>query len=144
MNKLDKFGKFFVDNFRDKAFYNLQNICNCQWKAPDLQDLQNKIADLSDDKKLLVCELVDDILTSPMHDLLFAFHESHDFDEGIDIIVDDESVAGLSDGLHGEIFGEDVWMVRFSKYPAEKEIEGSKEAAKFINEILKNKDGENG
>ena len=79
-----------------------------------------------------------------MHDLLFAFQEHHDCGEGIEIMVEGKPIAELSDGLHGEIFGDEGWMVRFSKHPAEREIEESKEAADFIKGILKNKDEKQG
>jgi hypothetical protein len=42
----------------------------------------------------------------------------------------------LSDGLHGEIFGEDGWIVRFSNYPAESEIAGSRQAEEDIQRII--------
>lgn len=140
MNELDKFGKFFIQNLRDKSLDYLEGLFERKWKAPDLQDLQDRVAAFNPEYKQTVRELVESILTDGMHDLLFAFQESHDCDEGIEIIVDGKTVAELSDGLHGEIFGEEGWMVRFSKHPAEKEIKDSKEAADFINELIKKKD----
>ncbi len=117
MKELDKFGAFFVQNFRDKALDNLLFLFDRRWKAPALQDLQNKIADLNQDQKNLVQELVDDILTTAMHDVLFAFQEYHDGGAGIEILVNDKLIAGFSDGLHGEIFGDDGWIKRYSKFP---------------------------
>ena len=117
MSDLDKFGEFFVQNFRDKALQNLQFLFEQKWKAPSLQDLQGRLAALREAERDLVYELVDDILTTAMHDLLFAIQESHDFGEGIEVLVDGKPVAGLSDGLHGEIFCDNGWIKRFSKYP---------------------------
>jgi hypothetical protein len=144
MNELDKFGKFFIQNLRDKSLDYLEGLFERKWKAPDLQNLQDRVAAFSPEFKQTVRELVESILTDGMHDLLFAIQENHDCNEGIEILVDGKPVAELSDGLHGEIFGEDGWMVRFSKHPAEKEIEGSKEAADFINELIKKKDEDQG
>ena len=105
--------------------------------APDQQMLQSKVFNLSTELKTTVFELVDDLLIRPMHDFLFAIQECHDHDMGIEVVVDGKPIAEQSDGLHGEIFGCEGWIVRFSKFPAEKEIAGSLESAKFISEMLK-------
>ena len=85
-------------------------------------------------------EFVETLLTHAMHDLLFAFQESHDCESGIEITVNDEPVAAMSDGMHGEIFGEDGWIVRFSKYPAEAEVERSRRAKEDIERIIRKQD----
>ena len=121
-------------NLRDKSLDYLESMFERKWKAPALQ---NRVAGLSPEYKLIVRELVENIFTDGMHDLLFAFQEHHDCGEGIEIMVESKPIAELSDGLHGEIFGDEDWMVRFSKHPAEREIEESKG-------ILKNKDEEQG
>ncbi len=109
-----------------------------KWKAPDLQPLQNKVSNLSPDMKATVYELAEDLLTNAMHDLLFAFQEYNDGDVGIEIMVDGKSIAELSDGLHGEIFGKEGWIVRYSKFPSPTEMAGTLWAEKTINEMLGN------
>jgi hypothetical protein len=71
-----------------------------------------------------------------MHDLLFAFQEAHDRNTGIEIMVDGKPIAELSDGLHGEIFGETGWIVRYSEFPSEAEIALSRWAEKRIREMF--------
>ena len=143
MKSLDKFGKFFVENFRDETLDYLQFMFDGKWKAPALQPLQNKVSSLSTDLKATVRELVENLLTHAMHDVLFAFQESHDCNVGIEITVDGQPIAGLSDGLHGEIFGEEGWIVRFSKYPSEEEIAGSRWAEQEIKRMFGNDDETN-
>ena len=137
MDPIEKFGKFFVENFRDKSLEYLLGMFDGKWKAPDLQPLQSKVSNLSPELKAVAYELTDGLLTHAMHDLLFAFQESHDCNTGIDIMVDAKPIAQLSDGLHGEIFGEDGWIVRYSKFPAEAEIARSRWAEETIKEIVK-------
>ena len=80
MNSLDTFGSFFARSFRDKSLDNVQGLLDGHWKDPELQSLQNKLSKFSPDQKATVRELVETMLTHSMHDLLFAFQESHDCD----------------------------------------------------------------
>ena len=137
MKPIDRFGKLLVEHFRDQSLEYLQGMFEGKWKAPDQQLLETKVFNLSTELKTTVFELVDDVLIRAMHDFLFAIQECHDHDMGIEVVVDGKPIAEQSDGLHGEIFERAGWIVRFSKFPAEKEIAGSLESAKFISEMLK-------
>jgi hypothetical protein len=53
-----------------------------------------------------------------MHDLLFALQEESDAEGAVRVYVNGDEVAKLSDGLHGEIFGDDGWIARYSEYPS--------------------------
>lgn len=134
---LDKFGEFFVQNLRDKMLHNLEMMLSGGRKAPDLQELQVKLSGLTDAQKQTVRELAEQITTAGMHDLLFAIAEPGG---AVRVLVDGQDVAGLSDGLHGEIFGDDGWITRFSKYPSEIEIERSKWAKEQIQKMFGKKD----
>lgn len=140
MNPVEKFGKLFVENVRDKSLDYLQFMFDGRWKAPELQALQTRIASLTPDLKATVRELVENLLTHVMHDTLFALQECHDGNSGIEIMVDGQAIAGLSDGLHGEIFGEDGWIVRYSKYPSEAEVARSRWAENMIKELFGEKE----
>lgn len=143
MKPQDRFGKLIVESIRDSSLEYLQTMFDGEWKAPDLQPLQARVSSLNPDLKALVFELADDLLTHAMHDFLFAIQESHDGGTGIEVVVDGNEIAAQSDGLHGEIFGKDGWIVRFSKFPAENEIAGSLESEKFIAEMVKRMDEKN-
>jgi hypothetical protein len=134
---LDKFGEFIVQNLRDKMLHNLEMMMSCGWKAPDLQKLQTKLSGMTDAQKQTVRELAEELTTAGMHDLLFAISDSGG---AVKVLVDGEDVAKISDGLHGEIFGDDGWITRFSKYPSEVEIERSKWARAKIQEMFGKKD----
>lgn len=134
---LDKFGEFIVQNLRDKMFHDLEMMMSGSWKAPDLQELQTKLSGLTDAQKQTIRELAERLTTGGMHDLLFAVSDSGG---AVRVLVDGQDVAKLSDGLHGEIFGDDGWITRFSKYPSQVEIERSKQARQFIAEKFGKKD----
>ncbi len=60
MSELDKFGAFFVQNFRDKGLDNLQSILEHKWKAPRLQALQDSVAQMSPEDRRVLQNVVDD------------------------------------------------------------------------------------
>lgn len=114
---LDNFGEFFVRNTRDKMLFDLDMLLRGEWKAPGLQELQTKLSKFSNDEKEVIRQMVEKIATGGMHDLLFALQEHADTDGSVHVFVDGVEPAKLSDGMHGEIFGEDGWIARFSEYP---------------------------
>jgi hypothetical protein len=137
---LEKFGAFFVQNLRDKMLYQLEMLLRGAWKAPDLLELQKKLSSFGDAEKQVVRDLADQMITAGMHDLLFALQEEADAEGAIRLWVDGVEVAKLSDGLHGEIFGDEGWIVRYSAYPADREIEGSRWAKEFIEKMAHDDD----
>jgi len=96
--------------------YDLEMLLRGAWKAPSAQDLQKEIADLSEAEKDTIRKVVDHIVISGMHDLLFALQEEADSEGSIRVLVDKSEVAKNSDGIHGEIFGDEGWIARFSEY----------------------------
>lgn len=103
-------------NLRDKMLHDLEMMLSGGWKAPELQELQTKLSGLTDAQKQTVRELCERIAAAGMHDLLFAISDSGG---AVRVLVDGQDVAKFSDGLHGEIFGDDGWITRFSKYSSE-------------------------
>jgi hypothetical protein len=114
---LDKFGAFIVKNLRDQALDDLEMLLRGAWKSPITQDMQRRLGLLTNDQKQLVREVADRIITTGMHDFLFALQEASDADQGLEVQVDGSNIASLSDGLHGEIFSDEGWIAKHSKFP---------------------------
>ncbi len=55
-------------------------------------------------------------LDDAIHDFLFALQVSCDLNRGIQVIVNGQNVAELSDGLNGEPYTEDGWYARYSSF----------------------------
>jgi hypothetical protein len=140
-NPLEKFGAFFVRNLRDKMLYDLDKLLAGGWKAAEVQELQKDLSSFGDAEKQVVRTLVEHIITTGMHDLLFAIQEEADSNGAIRVLADGEEVAKLSDGLQGEIFGDDGWIVRFSEYPAEAQIGLSDWGKEQIRKMFGDKNG---
>ncbi|WP_145262034.1 hypothetical protein [Calycomorphotria hydatis] len=95
----------------------LEMLMAGSWKAPALQNLQERLAAMSDDQRSTIRDTAERLITTGMHDFLFAVQEDSDAEGSIRLEVDGVEIAKTSDGLHGEIFTEDGWIERFSKYP---------------------------
>jgi len=134
---LNKFGEFIVQTLRDRMFDDLERYLSGSSKAPAAQKLQGQLSGFTDEQKQVLRDLVEELTTIGMHDLLFAVSDSGG---EVRILVDGQDVAKLSDGLHGEIFGDEGWIVRFSKYPSQVQIEESEWARKVIAEKFGKKD----
>jgi hypothetical protein len=51
VSPVDKFGKFIVENLRDKGIDFAAGLLKSHWKATSLLEIQNEIATLNDDQK---------------------------------------------------------------------------------------------
>ncbi len=112
---LDKFGRFVMEQLRDKALGKLDLLITPH-RSPSYAALQRELAGLSERKRAMVQECVRICIDSAIHDFLFKIQERADFENDIQIFVDGRNVVKLSDGIHGEPFGEDGWQARFSHY----------------------------
>ena len=130
--ELDQFAKIVIDNIRDKQIDYANILLNNKSNTSDLKLLQKKLNKLDKEQKKSINELLEEITTNTMHDLLFALQDCHNTEGGIEILVNNKNIVDLSDGIHGEIFGKDGWICRFSKVNSEKEIERSKIAQDWI------------
>ncbi|RUT71657.1 hypothetical protein D0817_02950 [Flavobacterium cupreum] len=115
-NKLDQFGKFLVENLRDKGISHAEILLNNKSKAPSRLPLQSELNKLSDLQKDLVKKTVVESIDVAIHDFLFALQELADFDNNIKILVDDENIVQLSDGIHGESYSNDGWNAKYSHF----------------------------
>lgn len=116
MNSLDKFGQFIVTNLRDKAIEQYLMLERGELRGKAIQELQAKVASLSQDQKEIIRKVVIDVIDTAMHDLLFALQDAHDRNLGVEVIVDGRNVAAESGMLHGEHLGAGGWIERYSRF----------------------------
>lgn len=139
---LDKFGAFVVRNLRDEMLDDLEMFLAGKWKATVDQELQSKLKTLSEADRQMIRDLVEHLSTDGMHQLLYALQREIDSNGPIRVLVDGGEVASRTDCLHGELFGDDGWIVRFSKYPSKEQHDLSRWAEEQIRETLA-RDSEN-
>jgi len=113
---LDKFGRFLMENLRDRCLEHFELLAEGKWRAPSLQTLQAEVASLDERQREVARKCIIAGVDSAIHDFLFKLQERSDFENDIHMVVDGENIVPLSDGIHGEPYGDDGWQARFSKY----------------------------
>jgi hypothetical protein len=113
---LDYFGAFLMDRLRDRGIEFCDLLLAAHWRAPALQPLQEAVSTLPEAQKDLLKRVVRCSIDTAIHDFLFALQEHADFENRIHVLVDEANVVALSDGIHGELFMEDGWYARFSRF----------------------------
>lgn len=115
-NPLDEFGQFIIKNMRDKGIDNYDKLEQGFWKSPSLQSIQEELKQFDEKQLAIIRKCVGSSIDTAIHDFLFALQVSTDLSQGVELIVDGVNIAELSDGLHGEPFGEDGWYAKYSAY----------------------------
>jgi len=113
---LNHFGKFLIENFRDKAIRQYDMLVHGKLRSPSIQEVQAWAMSLSPADKAMLTRLVVDALDTAMHDFLFSLQDAHDRELGIEVIVNGKNIASASGMLNGEPLGEDGWIERFSEF----------------------------
>jgi hypothetical protein len=114
----DKFGKLLITKLRDSAIDFYDGLARGHWKVAEDQDLQTELARLTEGQRATIRRCVVAALDCGLHDFLFALNNAQDSGGEIAVVVDGQNVAKQSDGLHGELYGQDGWIARFGKHPA--------------------------
>src|SRR5262249_32852084 len=107
---LDRFGQFLMANLRDKAIEFFDLLAQGHWKAASLQQLQSDVRQLSKSQLSVLRRCIISTTDTAIHDFLFALQELADSQDDIQVIVQGENIAKISDGLQGKIFTKDGWM----------------------------------
>jgi hypothetical protein len=116
LSPVDKFGKFIVENLRDKGIDFAEGLLKSHWRAPILLEMQNEIATLNDNQKTAFIKAITHTIDGAIHDFLFALQEQADFENDIQILVDGQNIVELSDGIHAEAYSEDGWFAKYSSH----------------------------
>ena len=119
-SSLDKFGEFIVVNLRDKAIETAEMLLENGSKSPQTKILQDELLTFNAAQKAIVANTVKASIDAAIHDFLFAIEEQADFENDIQIIVNEENIVEMSDGLQGELFTQDGWFEKYSKFKGEK------------------------
>ena len=113
---LDVFGKLVTERLRDAALEKFDSLSHGKLKAPSLRSLQVALASLKPRERDIFRRCLVSSVDSAIHDLLFSLQEGEYEGTSVQVIVGGSDVNELSDGLHGEPYGDEGWISRFSKF----------------------------
>lgn len=105
-----------IENLFDQGLRKFQRLSNGEVNSPSLLTLKQNLEAFNKKEIEIIQKLILEIMTSSIHDFLYAVQEQTDLDEYIQVNVANENIAELSDGLHGEIFSESGWIKKYSSF----------------------------
>jgi uncharacterized membrane protein YqiK len=108
---LNYFGKLLMERARDNGIHVTDWLVSGFGGAPANRELQNKLSLFTDDQKETVKEVIMKVVDQTLHHVLWMFEQ----EEEIDLIVDGVNLREASDGLAGELYGEDGLVAKYSK-----------------------------
>lgn len=112
---VDKFGELVIVPARDNTYEFFDFAVKRHWKGPAFQSRQNELASLDPATiamiRVWVHECVDHALATVLHRL----DEATDL-HGLQVLMDGDNVAKLSDGFSAEPYSDRGWYARFSKF----------------------------
>lgn len=117
---LNYFGQFLMKNYRDKTLSALDSALADKWKSESLQEFQAFSQTLTEQQRKNLFSGFKRLIDGALHDLLFNIQEETNFEGRIQILVDGYDVVKISDGIHGEQFGENGWIEKYSNYKTSK------------------------
>jgi len=111
---LDNFGKLLISHVRDRTISHYQQMAYGKRQGLHKQ----KIVSLTDENKKLIEDIVFQTVDEAIFNLLNMFEE---YEENVELICKDKEgnkydIEKISDGIMGELFTEDGWIAKFSKY----------------------------
>lgn len=109
-NCLDKFGKVFIKEVRDRTIRLFNKKVQGVMKDKESQLLFEQVNKLSEEQQLLIDKIIPQIVDLSLHNMLCVFEEHDEFQ----IVIDGENIADRSDGLSGELYTSDGWIEKFS------------------------------
>lgn len=117
--ELDEFGKEYMHQVRDRVITKYLMTKSGKMKSAEDQALHKHFLKLNPDQVKVVDQIVSDIIETQLHHCLFMFEASDQW-----AIVKKDSaenaeldhLAEVSDGLAGELYSDEGWIAKFSKY----------------------------
>jgi len=113
MEKLELFGQEFIRKIRDLSIEDYLMIKTGKMKSSDAKMVYELYALLSNSDTNKVDTIVVDIIGRALYNALRMFEESKNYT--ITDKRDHEDIVQLSDGLSGELYGENGWIEKYGK-----------------------------
>ena len=111
-NILDEFGKILIKEVRDNVIDAMNERIDGERKGITAQLIQKKIAILNNEQIEILKWLIPEIVDFSLDSMLFMFEGHPD----LQLVFQGVDLKEVSDGLSGELYTEDGWIQKFSKY----------------------------
>jgi hypothetical protein len=113
MNKLELFGKLISEDLRDSSLNRYMDLESDRLGSEYSKQLSKELSTFTGEQKKIIRKVLTASVDTGIHNFLFALEEERN---GIKVMIDNENIAELSDGLQGEIYSSDGWFEKFSQH----------------------------
>lgn len=109
-NILEYFGEKLIKEVRDETISSLDMMIDGKMKGITAQQVKEKISIFNEDQLSVIKWLIPKITDLGLHNLLVMIEQNDD----IKVLVEENDIKEISDGLDGELYAEDGWIEGFS------------------------------
>ncbi len=113
MKNIDEFGQLISKGLRDQALGRCEDITERKVKSQECLEINDSLSSLTDEQISVVKRLVTSCVDTGIHDFLYTLDEKQD---ELSVSINGEDIVKESDGLNGELFSDDGWFAKYSKY----------------------------
>ncbi|MDB5123562.1 MAG: hypothetical protein JWP94_1691 [Mucilaginibacter sp.] len=118
MEKLESLGKEIIENLRDLSIEEYLAIKKGSLKSRDAQNIYKIFSSVNKKDQDKIDKIVFNVIDRVLHNALWMFEQSKDFTiTDKNLISPNEDIVEESDGLSGELYSEDGWIEKYSKFP---------------------------
>ncbi|WP_335953234.1 hypothetical protein [Acinetobacter higginsii] len=109
---LSQFGNEFIKNARDRTLKIYDKLTKSEMKSKDDLALSKKIKSLNFDDKLVMDDVVYEMVDLALFNIL------NFLEERTQIEYEDANLNAITDDLAGELYSDEGWIKKFSAYNA--------------------------
>ena len=109
---LNEFGKILITEVRDGTIDSMNKMIDGTMKGTTVKLIRKKIAILNNEQIEILKWLIPEIVDFSLDSMLFMFEGHPD----LQLVFQGVDLKEVSDGLSGELYTEDGWIQKFSKY----------------------------
>lgn len=115
---LDSFGQEFISNVRDQAIFEFEAMLFGKMKSESAVKLNNELNDFDKNQIDTLKKVVFTSIDNVIYNVLNMLEQN---EENMKLLISEDgdnekNVIEISDGLSGELFTENGWIEKFSKY----------------------------
>ncbi|HHF3271722.1 TPA: hypothetical protein ACPJ2V_004491, partial [Vibrio diabolicus] len=113
MKNIDEFGQLISKSLRDQALERCVDIIERKVKSQGCIEISDSLSSLTDEQISVIKRLVASCVDTGIHDFLYTLGEKQD---ELSVSINGKDIVKESDGINGELFSDDGWFAKYSKY----------------------------
>jgi hypothetical protein len=118
---LDIFGQFLMEKVRDETIEHWEKVTKGSMNDTESKEIFKSLSTFTPEQSTpeqmkLIRSLLPGIVDTTLHYLLWSMEENENINWVVEFKESEVNIAEISDGLAGELYYEDGWKHRFSKF----------------------------